>query len=309
LEKILVTGGAGFIGSNFVKLYQNDYDIVVVDNLTYASNLPYLKQFKHTFIKGDVRDYEFIHDVILCNKPSVIVNYAAETHVDNSIRDPMSFAQTNVFGLCNIVETMRLHDLETRLIHISTDEVYGSTRDGLFSESSNISPSSPYSATKAASDHIALAYHRTYGLDIIVTNCTNNYGPNQHKEKLIPTIIRNMLESKPIPVYGDGQNVRDWIHVDDHNYAIRLLIDKGEKGHRYNIGCDNQVSNIRLVEKVCDYVQEVAGIQRSEIRYVEDRKGHDFRYAVDSSKLRSLGWMPRYNFDRGLRETVEWYCR
>lgn len=321
--KILVTGGAGFIGSNFLRTYVPKYpnhSFINLDKLTYAANLYNLKDISdaknYFFVQADIADFESVKAVFDRFEPDVIVHFAAESHVDRSILGPAEFIKTNIVGTFNLLEACRFYwkDKENKLFHhVSTDEVYGSLGDtGYFTEESRYDPSSPYSASKASSDHLVRAYHRTYGLPVKVTNCTNNYGPYQFPEKLIPLTILNALEGKPIPLYGKGQNVRDWLYVKDHCEAIWAVIQKGRIGETYNISGNEERKNIDVIEEICQILAEELGRPADEfkslITFVADRPGHDLRYALDSSKIRSeLGWKPKETFSSGLRKTVKWY--
>ncbi|CAB4124304.1 RfbB dTDP-D-glucose 4,6-dehydratase [uncultured Caudovirales phage] len=307
---ILVTGGCGFIGSNFIRNYSKWYSdrVVNVDLLTYAGNQDNISDVRdnYKFYLGDIADRRFMEDIIKTESPDMIFNFAAESHVDNSITDSMPFLKTNVLGTANLLECVKSVKRDTRFVHISTDEVYGSLgpTDPAFTENTPYSPRSPYSASKAASDHFVMAYHHTHGLDTIITNCSNNYGRNQHPEKFIPTIIRKVLFNAPIPVYGNGSNVRDWIHVDDHCSGIVAAASHGISGEKYNFGGENQISNIDLVYKILG----VIGADKKLISYVVDRLGHDFRYDIDNTKSRTvLGWKPQIEFDDGLNNTIAWY--
>ena len=295
---ILVTGGCGFIGSNFIRYVLGSRPPATVfnlDKLTYAGNPANLRDIesdsRYHFIHGDICDSVLVKDLVRGEKITTIVHFAAESHVDRSISDASDFIRTNVLGTFTLLEAALSEHID-RFIHISTDEVYGSIDEGSFTESDSLNPSSPYSSSKAASDLIARSYFITHGLPVIITRCTNNYGPFQYPEKLIPLFITNLLEGKNIPVYGTGTNVRDWIHVLDHCRAIDCILENGTPGEIYNVGGDNERSNSEIT---------------SLIEYVKDRLGHDFRYSLDSSKLKSLGWKPEYSFDQGLHETVEWY--
>jgi dTDP-glucose 4,6-dehydratase len=329
--KILVTGGCGFIGSNFVRHVLKTTDhvrVINLDLLTYAGNLANLadveKDFpeRYRFIKGDVGDNELVRRIFETSPVDGVVHFAAESHVDRSILGPDAFVRTNVYGTFNLLETCRRFWLPSsgaavqgkRFLHISTDEVYGSLGStGNFTESTPYDPSSPYSATKAASDHLARAYFRTYGLPTLITNCSNNYGPYQFPEKLIPLMIHNAVEGRELPVYGDGGNVRDWLHVEDHCTALRMVLEKGVPGESYNIGGHCEKKNLELVHFICDFLDERLGPlhgqpRRTLIRFVTDRPGHDRRYAMDASKImKELGWRPRVPFEAGLRQTIEWY--
>jgi len=308
-ETILVTGGCGFIGTNFVRhmLERHDYNIVNPDKLTYAGNLENLEDIasdgKYTFVRGDIASMGDV-EAVFERSIDIVVNFAAESHVDRSIMDPDAFIRTNVNGTFNLLELARKKGVG-RFVQISTDEVYGSLGDsGAFREDTPLSPNSPYSASKTAADILAMAYFKTYGMPVVITRCSNNYGPYQFPEKLIPLIITNALADKDLPVYGDGLNVRDWIHVKDHCAAIDLVVHKGEEGNVYNIGASNERTNIGIVELVLD----ILGKPRSLIRYVKDRPGHDRRYAIDSGKITErLGYRPSVDFSEGMRGTVEWY--
>lgn len=305
--KILVTGGMGFIGSNFVRYMLQKYEdleIVNLDALKYGSNPDNLRDLKdrYSFIKGDIADFELVSELVA--KSDVIVNFAAETHVDRSISNPEAFVHSNFIGVFTILEAIRKKNKEAKFIQISTDEVYGDIMSGSFKEDDRLKPSSPYSATKAAADLLVLSYIRTYGIDARITRCTNNYGPYQFPEKLIPkTIIRAFLGLK-IPLYGTGKNVRDWIFVEDHCRAIDLVLQKGDPGI-YNISSGEEKTNLEVVETIL----KIMGKDENLIEFVEDRPGHDFRYSLDSSKIRELGWRPRVSFEEGIRRTVEWYLQ
>jgi len=308
-DTILVTGGCGFIGTNFVRrmLERYDYGIINFDKLTYAGNLENLadceKNDRYTFVRGDVASVGDLEKVFA--KPvDIIVNFAAESHVDRSIMDPDSFIRTNINGTFNLLEMARKHNTR-RFIQISTDEVYGSLGStGAFREDTPLAPNSPYSASKTSADLIAMAYFKTFGMPVVITRCSNNYGPYQFPEKLIPLIITNALADRELPVYGDGLNVRDWIHVEDHCAAIDLVVHRGQPGNVYNIGASNERTNIEIVKLI------LAALEKPEslIRYVKDRPGHDRRYAIDSGKITAeLGYRPSVDFAQGMRETVEWY--
>jgi len=305
--KILVTGGMGFIGSNFVRYMLQKYEdieILNLDALKYGSNPDNLRDLKdrYSFIKGDIADFELVSELVA--KSDVIVNFAAETHVDRSISNPEAFVHSNFIGVFTILEAIRKKNKEAKFIQISTDEVYGDIMSGSFKEDDRLKPSSPYSATKAAADLLVLSYIRTYGIDARVTRCTNNYGPYQFPEKLIPkTIIRAFLGLK-IPLYGTGKNVRDWIFVEDHCRAVDLVLQKGDPGI-YNISSGEEKKNLEVVETIL----KIMGKDENLIEFVEDRPGHDFRYSLDSSKIRELGWRPRVSFEEGIRRTVEWYLQ
>jgi dTDP-glucose 4,6-dehydratase len=331
---ILVTGGAGFIGANFVLdwLAQSNEAIVNLDALTYAGNLqnlaPLAEDPRHIFVRGDIADSSLVAGLLAQHQPRAIINFAAESHVDRSIHGPEDFIQTNIVGTFRLLEAVRAYwnglDNETkqgfRFLHVSTDEVYGSlTKDEpAFSETRRYEPNSPYSASKAASDHLVRAYHHTYGLPTLTTNCSNNYGPYHFPEKLIPLMIVNALAGKPLPVYGDGQQIRDWLYVKDHCSAIRRVLATGRIGEVYNIGGCNEKPNIEIVHTVCTLLDELRPLfptahcplptYRSLITYVADRPGHDRRYAIDASKIEhELGWKPAETFETGIRKTVQWY--
>lgn len=326
---ILVTGGAGFIGANFILdwLTQSDEEIINLDNLTYAGNLENLASLKndkqHVFIKGDICDSTLIIRLLTKYKPRAIINFAAESHVDRSIKEPEGFIQTNIVGTFRLLEATRAYwgALENmkkekfRFLHISTDEVYGSlsSKEKAFDEEHRYEPNSPYSASKAASDHLIRAYHNTYGLPVLTTNCSNNYGPYQFPEKLIPLVIINALTNKPLPVYGDGQQIRDWLYVKDHCDAIRRVLEAGTPGETYNIGGWNEKTNIDIIHIVCSLLDtlspHVDGKHYNEqITFVTDRPGHDRRYAINSNKIkRDLGWKPAETFETGIHKTVQWY--
>jgi len=322
---ILVTGGAGFIGANFVLgAVARGESVINLDALTYAGNLATLRPLagdpRHVFVEGRIEDRALIDRLLAQHKPRAIINFAAESHVDRSIDDPDAFVRTNVNGTVNLLNAALAYWRGLagaakdgfRFVQISTDEVYGSIEEGKFTEASPYQPNSPYSAAKAAADHFVRAYQHTFKLPTLITVCTNNYGPFQFPEKLIPLTILNCLEGRALPVYGDGKNVRDWLHVADHCSAIATVLAKGRPGESYNVGPDNTRTNIEIVERLCDLVDEMAprnrGRSRDLITFVADRPGHDRRYAVDASKLRrELGWAPSVDFDRGLRRTVAWY--
>jgi dTDP-glucose 4,6-dehydratase len=326
---ILVTGGAGFIGSNFVLQWieRAGSAVVNLDLLTYAGNPANLATLdgdsRHTLVRGDICDAELVAALFREHRPRAIVHFAAESHVDRSIADPGAFIRTNVQGTFTLLEQAKLYwsglnaaDRQAfRLLHVSTDEVYGSLGpdDPAFSETTAYAPNSPYAASKAASDHLARAYHHTYGLPVLTTNCSNNYGPFQFPEKLVPLMILNALEGKPLPVYGDGSNVRDWLFVEDHCTAIRAVLSRGRVGETYNIGGNSERKNLDVVTTICDLVDELRpdaalGQRRKLITFVTDRPGHDRRYAIDASKIsRELGWRPAREFESGLRKTVVWY--
>jgi dTDP-glucose 4,6-dehydratase len=323
MKKIIVTGGAGFIGSNLLNLLvprYREYLFINLDKLTYAANLFSLKDVEHcrnyVFEKGDIADHETVKALFRKYEPDTLIHLAAESHVDRSIADPSAFIRTNITGTFNLLESCKAHwktGGDHLFHHVSTDEVYGSLGDsGLFTEDTKYDPSSPYSATKAASDHLVKAYHKTYGIPVKITNCSNNYGPRQFPEKLIPLMILNALEGKPLPVYGKGTNVRDWLYVEDHCEALWLVVEKGTVGETYNIGGNNEKRNVEVVLLICKIISEETGRPLGEfeklITYVTDRPGHDLRYAIDASKIKSeLGWQPKETFETGLRKTVRWY--
>lgn len=326
---ILVTGGAGFIGSTFVLdwLAQSDEKVINLDALTYAGNLENLASLdgdsRHLFVKGDIGDFELVSKLLAEHEPRAVVNFAAESHVDRSIHGPEDFIQTNIVGTFRLLEAVRAFygqlektaQNEFRFLHVSTDEVYGSlaTDDPAFTESHQYEPNSPYSASKAASDHLVRAYHHTYGLPVLTTNCSNNYGPYHFPEKLIPLVIHNALAGKPLPIYGDGQQIRDWLYVKDHCSAIRRVLAAGRLGETYNVGGWNEKSNLEVVFTLCAILDElrprVDGKSYKElITYVTDRPGHDRRYAIDATKIeRELGWKPDETFETGIHKTVRWY--
>ncbi|MFY9743004.1 MAG: dTDP-glucose 4,6-dehydratase [Candidatus Sulfotelmatobacter sp.] len=327
---ILVTGGAGFIGSNFIlrQLRRDSSSIVNLDKLTYAGNLRNLEAVagdrRYEFVHGDIGDRARVRQLLQSHSPRSIVHFAAESHVDRSIRGPEDFIHTNIEGTFALLEEVRsyfdgLNEKDRgnfRFVHVSTDEVYGSLgpSDAPFSESTPYEPNSPYAASKAASDHLVRAYHHTYGLPTLTTNCSNNYGPFQFPEKLIPLMILNARDGKPLPVYGDGQNVRDWLYVEDHCTAIATVLAGGRVGETYNIGGWNEKRNLDIVHLICDLVDEAEGrgdaARRGLITFVKDRPGHDRRYAMDASKIeRELGWRPVETFETGIRKTVHWYLQ
>lgn len=307
---ILVTGGAGFIGSNFIYYLLEkypDYQIINLDKLTYAGNLENLATIQvnknYTFIKGDINNQELIQFIVKNFEINLIVNFAAESHVDRSIKSASEFIVTNIQGTQNLLEIARKYSL--RFIQISTDEVYGSLGSrGYFTEKTPIAPNSPYSASKASADMLVRSYHETYGLNTNITRCSNNYGPYQYPEKLIPLIIINILKGKVLPLYGDGQNIRDWLHVRDHCSAIDLVLHKGKSGEIYNVGGNNERTNLEIVE----HIITLLGASKEMITFVPDRLGHDYRYAIDSKKIQTtLGWKPMYSFENGIKETILWY--
>lgn len=326
---ILVTGGAGFIGSNFVLdwLTQSDEPVVNLDKLTYAGNLQNFASLegdsRHSFVQGSIGDFDLVSRLLAEYQPRAVLNFAAESHVDRSIHGPGEFIQTNIVGSFHLLEAVRAYwgglsdkaKAEFRFLHVSTDEVFGSLGkdDPAFSEKNRYEPNSPYSASKAASDHLVRAYHHTYGLPVLTTNCSNNYGPYHFPEKLIPLLIVNSLAGKPLPVYGDGQQIRDWLYVKDHCSAIRCVLEKGRVGETYNVGGWNEKPNIEIVHTVCSLLDELrpradGKPYKEQITYVTDRPGHDRRYAIDARKLeQELGWRPAETFETGIRKTVEWY--
>ncbi len=324
---ILVTGGAGFIGANFVLdwLGLEGEPVLNLDKLTYAGNLASLAALsgdaRHVFVQGDIGDAALVGPLLACHRPRAVVNFAAESHVDRSIHGPAEFVQTNIVGTFNLLESVRVYwgglaetDKQAfRFLHVSTDEVFGSlgTGDPAFSETTPYAPNSPYSASKAASDHLVRAYHHTYGLPVLTTNCSNNYGPYQFPEKLIPLMIHNALAGKPLPIYGDGKNVRDWLYVGDHCSAIRAVLARGRLGETYNIGGCNEKTNLEVVHTICALLDERAPGARPYaelVTYVSDRPGHDRRYAIDAGKIMAeLGWRPAESFETGMRKTVAWY--
>ena len=326
---ILVTGGAGFIGSNFVIdwLAHNDEPVVNLDKLTYAGNLQNLTSLegdsRHHFVRGDIGDGALVARLLAEHKVRAVLNFAAESHVDRSIEGPGAFIQTNIVGTFNLLEAVRAYwngldgqaKADFRFLHVSTDEVYGTLGSDApaFTEQHRYEPNSPYSATKAASDHLVRAYHHTYGLPVLTTNCSNNYGPYHFPEKLIPLVIHNALAGKPLPIYGDGQQIRDWLYVTDHCSAIRRVLEDGRLAETYNVGGWNEKANIDVVRTLCAILDELqpradGASYATQMTFVKDRPGHDRRYAIDAGKLeRELGWRPAETFDTGIRKTVEWY--
>ena len=326
---ILVTGGAGFIGSNFVHtwLAGSDERLVNLDKLTYAGNLGNLKSLaqdtRHVFVHGDIADRELVQALLQQHQPRAVLHFAAESHVDRSIHGPLDFIQTNVVGTCQLLESVRAYwsglspDVQQsfRFLHVSTDEVYGSLEPQApaFKETNLYEPNSPYAASKAASDHLVRAWHHTYGLPVLTTNCSNNYGPFHFPEKLIPLVLHNALAGKPLPIYGDGMQIRDWLFVQDHCRAIARVLDAGRPGETYNIGGWNEKPNIEVVRTLCALLDELqpradGKSYAEQITYVKDRAGHDRRYAIDASKISAeLGWRPQETFETGLRKTVQWY--
>ena len=318
--KILVTGGLGFIGSNFIRYILNkylDYKVVNLDKMTYAGNPENLYDIayspesdsarreddtRYKFVKGDVCDKELVNDLVSREKPDAVINFAAETHVDRSILDPDAFIKTDIFGTHTLLEAVKNYKIE-KYIQISTDEVYGSIEKGKFTEESPIQPNSPYSSSKAGADLLIRAYFKTYNLPVLITRSSNNYGPYQYPEKLIPLFVTNLIENKKIPLYGDGLNIRDWLYVLDNCSGIDTVLHKGEIGEVYNIGGDNEKTN----KEITDIILGEFNKDETRIEYIKDRPGHDRRYALDSTKLKKLGWEPKYNFEQAIKETIKWY--
>ena len=325
-RSLLITGGAGFIGSHLVKRLIYIYpqtQFTILDSLTYSGSLRNLencgKFSNYKFLKGDINNFKMLSDLFNKNNFDGVVHLAAETHVDNSIKDSFGFAQTNIQGTLNLLESARKnwgnYSNKQRFYHISTDEVFGTLgNNGKFTENTRYDPRSPYSASKASSDHLVRAYYHTYGLPILISNCSNNYGPYQHLEKLIPLIINNIINNKPLPVYGKGENIRDWLYVEDHIEAIDLILHKGQIGSTYNIGGNNEHKNIDIVYKLIEFTDRILGRPDGNskilIKFVADRLGHDFRYAIDTTKIRNeLGWIPKTPFDEGIKKTIEYYVK
>jgi len=329
-QSILVTGGAGFIGSNFIIYLLETYNnitIVNLDKLTYAGKLSNLTTIEnhpnYHFVKADICDNEVVNKLFLEYQFNGVIHFAAESHVDNSIKNPDTFINTNIYGTFNLLNIAKSYWMDApfkfktgcennRFHHISTDEVYGTLgATGLFIENTPYAPNSPYSASKASSDFIVRSYFHTYGMNVVTTNCSNNYGPKQHNEKLIPTIIRKAVNNEPIPIYGDGKNIRDWLYVKDHCYGIDLAYYKGKAGETYNIGGNNERDNLYIAKKICDILDELNPKSTSylnQITFVKDRPGHDFRYAIDASKIeKELGWNANENFESGIKKTINWY--
>jgi dTDP-glucose 4,6-dehydratase len=336
METMVVTGGAGFIGCNFVRLAmaETQAKVIVLDKLTYAGNISNLDDIKRDprflFVKGDISDRSCVEALFHEHSPSSIINFAAETHVDRSIDDPRPFVTTNIVGTSELLEVSRKYFITLdaaarsrfRFLHVSTDEVYGTLGEaGLFSEVTPYAPNSPYAASKASADHLVRAYSATYGLPTLLTNCSNNFGPYQFPEKLIPLVLLNAIEGKPLPIYGDGGNIRDWLYVEDHCAGILLVLRHGRLGEKYNIGGRNELTNLQVVDRICDCLEAVFPAASNPVMremglksyqdlktLVQDRPGHDRRYAIDAEKVRNeLGWKPRYGFDQGLAKTVRWY--
>lgn len=330
-KAILVTGGAGFIASNFIPYFleeNKNIRVVNIDKLTYAGSLSNLKEIEnhknYTFIEGDICDRDLIEKLFEKYKFKGVIHFAAESHVDNSITNPGVFIETNIVGTFNLLDVAKGYWMETNKIkegfedcrfhHISTDEVYGTLGEtGLFTEKTPYAPNSPYSASKASSDFIVRSYYHTYGMNVVTTNCSNNYGPKQHNEKLIPTIIRKALSGESIPIYGDGKNIRDWLYVLDHCKGIELVYKTGETGETYNIGGRNERDNLYIVDTICKILDEIKPSKKSykeQITFVKDRPGHDFRYAIDASKIETeLEWKADENFESGIRKTIDWYLK
>ncbi|MFK8059274.1 MAG: dTDP-glucose 4,6-dehydratase [Polaribacter sp.] len=332
MQTILVTGGAGFIGSNFIPYFleeNKDCQVVNLDLLTYAGNLLNLKEVenneRYTFVKGDICDRKLIESLFKKHDFTGVIHFAAESHVDNSIKNPDAFIQTNIFGTFNILDTAKKHWMtnpnefrvgyeNTTFLHVSTDEVYGTLGEtGLFTEETSYAPNSPYSASKASSDFLVRSYFHTYGMNVVTTNCSNNYGPKQHNEKLIPTIIRKAISGENIPIYGDGKNIRDWLYVLDHCTGIEIVFKKGKSGETYNIGGKNERNNLYIAHAICDILDQISPKEKSfkeQISFVKDRPGHDFRYAIDAFKIENeLGWRAEENFESGIKKTIEWYLK
>ncbi|MDT8416034.1 MAG: dTDP-glucose 4,6-dehydratase [Flavobacteriaceae bacterium] len=332
-KRILITGGAGFIGANFLEHYTRqhpDWLFVNLDKLTYAGTLDNLKDVlplkNHLFVEGDICDRSLVENLFDKHQINSVIHFAAESHVDNSIKNPDAFIQTNIYGTFTLLEVAKNHWLDSpqvfkkgfensRFHHISTDEVYGSLGPkGLFTETTSYAPNSPYSASKASSDMLVRSYFHTYGLPVLTTNCSNNYGPKQHPEKLIPTIIRKALSGENIPIYGDGQNIRDWLYVADHCKGIALVFEKGKTGETYNIGGRNERTNLYIAQHICALLDRIkpkkTGSYQDQVTFVKDRAGHDFRYAIDATKIETeLGWKAAENFESGIEKTVRWYIQ
>jgi dTDP-glucose 4,6-dehydratase len=332
MHTVLITGGAGFIGSNFIPYFiRNNKDIKVVnfDNLTYAGNVNNLKEVegnnRYTFVKGNICNRNLVENIFEKYRINGVIHFAAESHVDNSINQPDAFIKTNVFGTFNLIDVAKNFWLDefnnckeefknSRFHHISTDEVYGSLgNNGFFTEKTAYAPNNPYSASKASSDFLVRSYFHTYGLNVVTTGCSNNYGPKQHNEKLIPTIIRKAIAGENIPIYGDGKNIRDWLYVLDHCSAIELVYKQGKSGEKYNVGGNNECNNLDIATKICEILDELlpkSTSYKEQIAFVKDRLGHDYRYAIDAAKIKTeLGWTATRNFEQGIVETVKWYLR
>ncbi len=334
MNSILVTGGSGFIGSNFIPYFLEinpNIHLVNLDALTYAGDVKNLEEIadneRYTFIKGNICDRTLIESLFRKYDFKGVIHFAAESHVDNSITNPDAFIQTNIVGTFNLLDVAKKHWMiapgiykeaykDCRFHHVSTDEVFGTLgEEGLFSENTPYAPNSPYSASKASSDFIVRSYHHTFGMDVVTTNCSNNYGPKQHYEKLIPTIIKKALQEEPIPIYGDGQNIRDWLYVLDHCKGIALAHQKGTSGETYNIGGRNERNNLYIAKKICEILDRLAPLDNNKkyeslVTYVKDRAGHDFRYAIDASKIeQELGWKAEENFESGIEKTIAWYLK
>jgi dTDP-glucose 4,6-dehydratase len=309
MKTILVTGGNGFIGTNFIRILNEHnviekYNIINVDKLTYAANKNSLSNIKDVVsYKVDITDRDSMEKIFTEHKIDYVVNFAAETHVDNSIKDPSCFVKTNVLGTGVLLDCAKKFEV-LKYLQVSTDEVYGSIENGQFTENSPIDPSSPYSASKAGADHLVMSYHKTFKLPVNITRCSNNYGQFQHSEKLIPTIINKALKDEKIPIYGTGTNIRDWIHVRDHARAVLMVLLKGQNGEIYNVGSNNELTNLEITHKILSLMKKPESL----IEFVEDRKGHDLRYAIDSTKIQNqLGWFPKIDFESGLENTINWY--
>ena len=332
MKAILITGGAGFIGSNFIPYFlekNKEYQVVNLDLLTYAGDLSNLSKIenntRYTFVEGDIGDRDLVEKLFKQYSFNGVIHFAAESHVDNSIKNPDAFVRTNVFGTFNLLDIAKNYWMESpnnykkgfekaRFHHISTDEVYGTLGEtGLFTEQTSYAPNSPYSASKASSDFMVRSYFHTYGMNVVTTNCSNNYGPKQHDEKLIPTIIRKAISGEKIPIYGDGKNIRDWLYVLDHCKGIETVYKKGKIGETYNIGGKNERNNLYIVDLICGVLDTIIPQKKSykeQISFIKDRPGHDFRYAIDASKIENeLGWSADENFETGIQKTIEWYLK
>jgi len=332
MKAILITGGAGFIGANFIPYFlekNKEYQVVNLDLLTYAGDISNLSEIenntRYTFVEGDICDRNLVEELFKQYRFKGVIHFAAESHVDNSIKNPDAFVKTNVFGTFNLLDIAKNYWMESpnnykkgfekaRFHHISTDEVYGTLGEtGLFTEQTSYAPNSPYSASKASSDFMVRSYFHTYGMNVVTTNCSNNYGPKQHDEKLIPTIIRKAISGEKIPIYGDGKNIRDWLYVQDHCKGIEMVFKKGQTGKTYNIGGKNERNNLYIVDLICGVLDTIIPKQKSykeQISFVKDRPGHDFRYAIDASKIENqLGWKADENFETGIQKTIEWYLK